>query len=143
MVKQPSERARRRSNLRRQGATVLELLVAAVLLIALISIVAPLTVRAGRLWQESRTYRLAINELANELDRLSLLDDQARSAALSNWQLSPALAHALPDAKLTGETLDDEHGKRLKLSINWKRIGDPAPLTLIGWIVPPAEKKTH
>ena len=115
---------------------MVELLVSATLLITLVSIVVPLSVRAGRLWQEARSYRLAVNELSNQLEDLTLLGDQEREQALAKWQPVEGLLLALPDARLTGEVLDDEDGKRLRLSLEWRRsVGSP-PLCMIGWIHP-------
>lgn len=128
----------RRRNLRRRarrrGLTIAELLISATLLIALVSVIVPLSVRVGRLWQESRTYRLALNELTNQLEDLTLLGDQERQLALANWKPDEQLSHALPDARLTGEVLDDEDGKRLRLSLDWRRQVESQPLSLIGWI---------
>lgn len=122
---------------RRAGSTVTELLVAAVLLIGLISVVTPLAVRSGRLWQESRSYQLAINELANEMELLTALDDATRASTLAQWQPSQELLEVLPGARLTGESLDDADGRRLKLTLHWNRPNDAQPLTLVGWLGPP------
>ncbi len=121
---------------RRSGLTVVELLVSATLLIALISVVVPLSVRVGRLWQEARTYRLALNELNNQLEDLTVLSDSARTQALADWKPDESLSIALPDARLTGEVLDDEDGKRLRLSLDWRRPVQSQPLSLVGWIHP-------
>lgn len=133
-----SDREKRaaRRRMRRGGFTMLELLVSAILLIALISIVVPLTVRAGRLWQDARSYRLAVNELSNQLEDLTLLSDQDRQQALENWKPNPELLDVLPEAKLTGETIDDSDGKRVKLTLAWQRAVGTQPLTMIAWVHP-------
>lgn len=115
---------------------MLELLVSAILLIALISIVVPLTVRAGRIWQDARSYRLAVNELSNQLEDLTLLSDQDRQQALENWKPSSELLDVLPEAKLTGETIDDSDGKRVKLTLTWQRAVGTQPLSMIAWVHP-------
>lgn len=121
---------------RRSGFTLLELLVSATLLIALISVVTPLTVRAGRMWQDARGYRLAANELSNQLEDMTLLSDQERQQALDNWTPSEELLRALPEARITGEVIDDANGKRLRLSLGWRRSASSPPLTMVGWIHP-------
>lgn len=134
----PRRRSRRH---RRDGFTLLELLVSATLLIALISIVVPLTVRANRVWQDARCYRMAVHELSNQLEDLTLMDDEARQQALSNWQPDSGLLHALPDVKLTGETIADGDGKRIKVSLAWRRpYGAAAPLSMMGWVHPPSDR---
>lgn len=126
----------RRQRRRRSGLTLLELIVSATLFIGLISIAIPLTVRATRLWQDARCYRLAINELSNQLEDLTVLGDQERQQLLSDWKPSDELLHTLPAAKLTGETIDDADGKRLKLSLSWRRGLDAQPVTMVGWLHP-------
>ena len=125
---------------RRSAFTLLELLVAATLLIALISFVLPLAFRASRLWQEARSYRLAVHELSNQLEDLTLLGDEERKQALSNWKPNEALLQVLPEASITGEVIDDADGKRLRLSLQWQRPYGTQPLTMVGWIHPEAPR---
>ncbi len=121
---------------RRAGLAMVELLVSATLLIALISIVVPLAYRSSRLWQEARSYRLAVNELHNQLEDLTVMNDVEREQALKALKPDEQLQKALPGAHLSGEVIDDSDGKRLKLSLQWQRTGDAPPIVLIGWIQP-------
>jgi hypothetical protein len=121
---------------RKAGAS-LELVVSGVLLVALVSVVARVSVACGRLWQESRSYRLASSELSNQMERLTLLNETQLSAALSQWQPEAELLVVLPEAKLTGQVTGDADGKRLTLSLTWKGAYPQAPLTLVGWLIAP------
>ena len=125
--------ARRRQ---RPGFTIMELIVSASLLITLISIVIPLAMRATRIRQEGRAYQLAVDELNNQLEIMTVGTDEQRQAALTNWKPSEALLQVLPDAQLTGEVLEDTDGKRLRLSLNWKKDVNGPPLIMVGWIHP-------
>ena len=80
---------RRRARIGRRGYTMTDLVVAATLLVGIMSFVAPLAVRSGRLWQDSRHYRLALDELSNQLERLTSLDEGERDAALAELSVSP------------------------------------------------------
>ncbi len=113
---------------------MLECLVSATLLIAMISVVVPLTVRANRIWQDARCYRLAVNELSNQLEELTLLGDEARAQALKNWKADDQLLQVLPEAQLSGETIDDAQGKRVRVSITWRRAGPALPITMMAWV---------
>jgi len=124
------------SRANRRGFTMTELVVAATLLIAGLSVVAPLAVRSGRVWQDSRHYRLAVEELSNQLERLTSLDAVDRAAALSELVPSTQVSTALPNPMLSAETLTDENGTRLVLRLTWDRLGKSTPLTLVGWIDP-------
>ena len=117
-----------------RGSTVTELVVAATILATLMGILAPLTVRTGWVWRDSRHHQLALDELSNHLDRLLALSPEKRESELSSLEVSDAVRWALPDAKLSAKEVSDRDGQRLELSIDWRRKGPALPLTLIGWI---------
>lgn len=111
-----------------------EVVVAATLIVSMIGLFAPMTVRIGRVWQSTRHYRLAFNELANQMERLTNLDPVDCEAALPNLTPSEKVAWALPDSKLQGQIIRDLDGTRLILSINWDRGLKSEPVTLVGWL---------
>lgn len=118
----------------RRGSIAAELLVAASLLVCMIGILTPLTVRTSRLWRESRQVRLAMGELSNQLDVLTSLDPDALAESLEDLAVSEEAELALPNANLRGEKVSDEHGTRLVLKIDWDRPVKAVPLALVGWI---------
>ncbi len=118
----------------RSGLAMTELVVAAGLLITALSLLATLSFRSGKLWQDSRHYKLAADELTNQLERLTLLDEAALDETLANLEVSPAIQTTLSDAKLSGRKIVDEFGPRVVLEINWDRAGKPEPLRLVGWL---------
>jgi hypothetical protein len=118
----------------RRGLTATELIVAATLLVGVISLIAPLTVRIGRIWQDARQFRLATNELSNQLELLTGQSTEQRNVSLLELQPSPELHEALPGARLTGETIGDEDGLRIALTIEWDRAPGSKTLTLVGWV---------
>lgn len=119
---------------RRRGATATELVVAATLLVSLLGALAPLAIAAGRIRRDARHYQLALEELSNQLDRLSSLNGDERTAALAALAPSDDLSGSLPDATLKGEIVRDEDGTRLVLTLDWKRPRAAAPLQLVGWL---------
>ena len=121
---------------RRCGFTLIELLVSATLLAGIISLVAPLTVRSGRLWQECRYHRLGLDELAGQLDRLTSLDQDQWAAALMQLVPSEPVRAALPNPRLTSEVVADGDGTRLILRLAWDRPGGSKQIALVGWIDP-------
>ena len=124
------------SNAKRRGFTMTELVVAATLMVAMLSVVAPLAVRSGRLWQDCRYYRLAVEELTNQLEYLTSLDEVERTAAIAELSPSSQVSTTLPNPVLSVETLTGEDGTRLVMRLAWDRLGDNAPVTLIGWVDP-------
>ena len=118
----------------RQGLTYTEVVVAATLVVSMIGFVAPLTVRIGRVWQSTRQYRLAFNELANQLELLTSLSVTGCDAALTNLKPSVNAEKSLPDVRLEGQLVRDQDGTRLLLSIDWDRGFQSVPLSLVGWL---------
>ena len=121
---------------RRRGGVLMEVLVAAGLVMTLLTVATPTVFHISRVWKHTRHVQLAHDELNAQLDRLVAMDDEARATAIDKLQVSPEIAAVLEDAALTCRRRDDASGDRLALSINWKRLGDPPPLTLVAWIRP-------
>ena len=118
----------------RRGVSITEVLIAATLVVSTIGLFAPMSVRIGRVWQSTRQYRLAFNELANQMELLTSLGVARCEAALPSLKLSSQIADALPDSQLNGELVSDEDGTRLILSLNWDRGSESEPLSLVGWL---------
>jgi len=116
-----------------------EVVVAATLLVSLIGLVAPLAARFGRIWQTTRVYRLGVNELANRMEILTRMDATNCVAAIAEMSCSSAIMQAMPNAKLTGELIQDSDGRRLKLKLKLDQ-DKLAPLLLVGWLL---EKTTE
>lgn len=123
----------------RAAFTLTELLVAATLLVTILSVATQLTVRTGRLRHETQRQQLALNELGNQMDRLTAASESQRAKWLADLRPSDEAARVLPDAELTGEELRDEHGRRLVLRLSWNQAMPTPPLLLTGWIEPAPE----
>ncbi|TWU28055.1 type II secretion system protein [Bythopirellula polymerisocia] len=125
----------------RHGSTMTELLVAATLLIGAMAFIGPLSVRSGRLRQDTRHYQSALEEVSNQLERLTTLEGDERTTALAELAPSQAAQSSLPNPQLSAETIDDADGLRIALQIQWDRLGKPKPLSLVAWIKPPEVKE--
>ena len=117
-----------------RGFTLLETLVAASLTITLLAVSAPMIVRSARTWQETRHHQFAADELSAHMDRLLSLSRSERTNALENILLDDEVKDVLVDAVMTSQWIDDPDGQRIVLSINWRRVGDPPPITLTAWV---------
>ena len=117
----------------KKGVSLTEVLVAATLVLSLIGLLFPMTARVGRVWQSTRHYRLACNELANQMERLTSLPIEQCEAELSTLKPSPELSEALPEVRLSGEIIRDQDGTRLLLRLDWSHGVNTVPLTLVGW----------
>jgi len=127
---------------RRNALMVTELIVAATLLVVIVTVVGSLTVRCGRLWQDTRHYRLAIDELSNHLERLTTLDEDDLEMAIAGLAPSPEIRSVLPNPVLAAERIADENGNRIVLELAWDRLGKKSPVKLVGWVNPLPSSET-
>ena len=119
----------------RRGTGTLDLLVSFTLLITVISVATPLVFRHGRLLRSHRDYRLALDELSNQMERLTVLPLKDLPTALEQLSPSPFLVERLPSARLAGQLQPAESGQRVTLTMTWdetERVR--APVTLSAWV---------
>jgi hypothetical protein len=121
----------------RAGATMVELLVASTLVMAALSVWAPLVVRHGRMATGARHYRIAVDELSNQLERLAALEGDELTPAVEEIAVSEFAAARLPGAKLTADLEPADFGQRLTLSMTWDEPQrSAAPVTMTAWVFP-------
>jgi Tfp pilus assembly protein PilV len=123
------------------GTTTLEVIVAFTLLVSVLGISAGLIVRQARLLTSQRDYRLALDELSNQLERLTALpEQQLTDDALDSLEVSQFTRERLYQAELSGESVAAEPGVRITLSLRWRQAQpDAPPVKLSAWVYPAAE----
>jgi hypothetical protein len=121
-------------NKSRMGASSLECVVAFTLLSSVLAFAAPLVVTHRRLVNGQREYRLALDEVANQLERLTSLPSGDVEQAVEQLELSEFAAVRLPEAKLRGELKPVDRGQQVTLSLTWEQP-TAAPIVLTGWIL--------
>ncbi len=121
------------SRLWRCGSTSYEVLVAFALLTTLLSLSLSSMVRHGRLLTSEQNYRLALDELSNQLDRLTALPGNELSLAVKELQLTPFTAERLSDVKLVGEVAPADIGQRVILRLT-SRDPNGLKVSMAGWV---------
>ena len=120
---------------RRCGASSLECVVAFTLLSSALAFATPLVVKHRRLVTSQREYRLALDEVTNQMERLTALPSGEVEKAVKQLTLSEFAAERLSEASLRGEIRSVEMGWQITLSLTWEQP-TAAPVTLTGWILP-------
>jgi hypothetical protein len=116
------------------GVTLVELIVAATLVVSGLTVIGRLSVSTGRMWQQTRFEQFALEELSNQLEHLLALPAEQRDVALSQIVPSDLAISRLPDPVITSRLLGDQAGQRIELQISWNRVGPAKPMSLVGWI---------
>lgn len=124
----------------RRGSLLSEVIVAATILAVAVGVVGKASFKFRKLWNDTRHFQLASDELGNQMRRLRLLDRESAQSQIQSLEIDETVAAILPEAQLQGRVVDDELGVRIVLTINWQRIGEPKPVELIGWLADPSAK---
>ena len=128
----------------RLGASSLEAIVAFTLLSAALTFATPLVIQHSRLLKAQRNYRLALDEVSNQIERLSLSSADDLSNALSRLEPSDLIANRLPGAELHGELDAEDVGRRLTLRLTWQGAhGQPTTVSLATWMPPVSQRRAE
>jgi hypothetical protein len=112
-------------------------MVALTLLVATMSVATPLLVRYGRVVASHRLYRLALDELSNQLERLRALPVEDLPGAIERLAPSSFIKERLPGAELKGRLQPEEEGVQVTLVLSWNEgQRHRAPLSLAAWVFP-------
>ena len=125
----------------RRGATLTELVVAAVVMVMVMSLVTTLCYRISLVWQDIGHHRVAIAELSNQLDQLTRMTPEQAREALDSIAPSELSQRTLRNPELKGSISPSEIGHRIQLELNWNRRHPGQPVGLTGWIPLRPEQK--
>jgi hypothetical protein len=123
------------SSRRRLAVSALEVLVSLTLLTTVLSVSLPLIVRHGHLLKAQQHYRLALDELSNQLDRLTGIPAEDVPQALKQLTLSSFTAARLVGAKLTTELKPADIGQSVTVRLTWHDSQEQSA-TMTGWVLP-------
>ncbi len=118
----------------RKGFLSIEILVAASLLIVIVSGYAALQYRLLGVAKDAKHYQLALHEAANQIATLQGMPDSQLDDGIKKAQLPEDVLRSLPNGKLFIEKIVDLKGTRVIVRVLWDRVGTPSPVELTGWI---------
>ncbi len=122
------------SRMGRHGFSMLEVVAASSLTVMAVASITPIFVRQARLLSESRRERIALEELANQAERIAAIPASDLDRHLAVLALSPLASHHLPDARLDAVRGDSPLGPTITLRLGWNAPGRRNhPLTLVTW----------
>ena len=133
-------RSPRKKRSPRHGVSKVEMLVAASLLVTVMSFSVSGFQRINGIWKDIRDRRLAVCELSNQLEELTRLSPDELDAALPELKSSKPCAASLKQAKLSAAQVEDTLGPRIDLTLTWRprQAGfaedNVRTVTLSGWL---------
>lgn len=123
-----------RKNSHRFGFVSIEILVAATLLVALISSLAAMQYRLILVAKDTKHYQLALHEAANQIIELQAAPLPKLDEAIELATINEDVLQSLPGGKMQIEKIADTKGTRVIVRLTWERLGASVPVELTGWI---------
>lgn len=123
-----------RRNSHRFGFVSIEILVAATLLVALISSLAAMQYRLLLVAKDTKHYQLALHEAANQIIELQAAPLPKLDEAIELATINEEVLQSLPGGKMQIEKIADTKGTRVIVRLTWERLGASVPVELTGWI---------
>ncbi len=129
-----------RSGSNRGGFTLVELIVAGVLLAMTMTLSVQMLSSVAQQRRQARQRQIATAEAANLMERITAQPYASITQdALQSWKLPDELDRRLPNAELeitTEETTQPPAGKRIHVTISWRNSKDAPAFTigLTGWM---------
>ncbi|WP_153557229.1 hypothetical protein [Roseimaritima sediminicola] len=120
----------------RRGLSIIEAVVAASMLVTLMGLFATTAYRVDHLWRDISRQRMALAELSNQLETITLLPPEEARQRVASLQVSPLAAEVLEEPVLTGEVLSDSGTQRVQLRLSWQRKQDRITMRMAGWLRP-------
>jgi len=123
----------------RRGVTILEVTVAGVLLVAMMTVCLEFLQAAAAQRRAIRQRQTAIQEAANVMERLSARPwEELSPQGVAGLELSQAARSLLPDGKLAVEVIspaDEPGAKQIVVAVGWEDDsgGSAWPIRLTAW----------
>jgi hypothetical protein len=112
------------------------------LLVTAMSLSVPLIGQHGRVLRSQRNYRLALDEVANQLENLTSQSPDSLPNAIQGLAPADFTRQRLRRAKLEGELYPAEFGTRILLKLSWVESNQQVmTVALAGWASPGAEAR--
>ena len=129
-------RSRQKNARCRRGVSYAEVLVSATVLTMIMSLVTVSSFRISRVWKDIRKQKVALSELSNQLDRLTMLPVEKVKDSVDTLKPTDECRETLNQPAIAGVVEEEpEIGHRLTISITWQNdFGERSrPLQLSAW----------
>ena len=130
------DRPRQKNARCRRGFSYAEVLVCATVLTTVMSLVTVSSFRIARVWKDIRKQKVALSELSNQLDRLTMLPVEKVKESIGGLKPTDECRETLNQPAIAGVVEEEpEIGHRLTISITWQNdFGERSrPLQLSAW----------
>ena len=119
----------------RRGVLMIEVVVAASILLMILSVTVSAAFRTRRLWDRIEKRSTAMAELTLAMDQTLPEVGDWPPGQTRDLPVDSEAQRWLPGVKIAATRRQDSHGDRLVMTIDWQRDGPQgSPIELVGWI---------
>lgn len=119
----------------RGGVSSIEFLVSFSVMATVMTFATTMTLNISRVWRDIEHHRLAVSELSNQLEELTLLRGEKLADRVSEIQPSDFCKQGLNEPRISATISTDKLGQRIDLELAWKHQPVERKVRLSGWAI--------
>ena len=120
---------------RRSGVSSIEFLVSFSVMATVMTCATTMTLNINRVWRDIEHHRLAVCELSNQLEELTLLTGDNLTERITEIRPSDFCKQGLNEPRISAEISSDNLGQRIDLELVWKHQPVERKVRLSGWAI--------
>ena len=119
----------------RWGVSSIEFLVSFSVMATVMTFATTMTLNISRVWRDIEHQRLAVCELSNQLEEITLLTGESLTERVGQMEPSDFCKQGLDEPRISAKLSSDKLGQRIDLELVWKRRPAEKKVRLSGWSV--------
>ncbi len=119
----------------RRGVSSIEFLVSFSVMATVMTFATSMTLNINRVWRDIEHDRLAICELSNQLEELTLLKGESLVERAGRIEPSEFCKRGLSEPRISAKLSSDDLGQRIDLELAWQHPAAERKVRLSGWAI--------
>ena len=127
----------------RGGVSSIEFLVSFSVMATVMTVATTMTLNISRVWRDIEHQRLAVCELSNQLEEMTLLSGEDLIERVGQIEPSEFCKQGLDEPRIAAQLSSDVLGQRIDLELAWKRHPVEKKVRLSGWAMGEEDKSAE